>query len=106
MNALLITLLTAAIGHAHILGNDTIAHFSILNIRCDRLELDLVLDIGETQALILHKTEIDLDHDNNDTLAEQGVWLEKKAAQWAPLLQATLDDQPIAWNRWTRSSTP
>lgn len=80
---------------AHPLGNDTVSHFSVIYILPDRFELDLLLDIAETPSAVYRRDEIDTDHDDDDTVAEQNAWLDRKAGELAGLLRVTLDARPL-----------
>ena len=89
-------LVLAAPALAHPLGNDSITHFSVLHVGCDRFEADLVLDIAETTSAILLRDEIDTNHDGRDSTTEQEAWLNRKANELAALLHVDLDGQPLA----------
>ncbi len=88
----------AAPAAAHPLGNSSITHFSILSVLPDRIEVDFVLDIAETQSVILRREEIDADKDDDDTQAEQNAWLEKNAKVFAEYLRVKVDGRwvPLA----------
>ncbi|HSW47359.1 MAG TPA: hypothetical protein VLM89_17485 [Phycisphaerae bacterium] len=80
---------------AHPLGNDSITHFSALRVDSRRFEVDLILDIAETPAAVLLREEIDTDHDEDDTPAEQENWLNRKADELAGDLRMELDGKPV-----------
>ncbi len=80
---------------AHPLGNDSITHFSVLYVLPDRLEVDFLLDIAETQSVVIRRDEIDADGDLTDTREEQEAWCERKAVEFEPYLKATLNGQPL-----------
>ncbi len=86
----------AAPALAHPLGNESITHFSVLQVGGDHFAVDLILDFAETQSAILLRDEIDTDHDGQDTAIEQEAWLNRKANELAALLHADLDGQPLA----------
>ena len=82
---------------AHPLGNESVIHFSMLNVLPDRIELDFLLDIAEGPSVIIRRDEIDTNHDGEDSDEELKAWLVRKADQLAPQLIAKIDGQPIAF---------
>ena len=83
--------------NAHPLGNDSITHFSVLYILPDRVELDFVLDIAETQSVLIQTNEMDTDKDGIDSREEQTAWLDRKAIEFIPHLRVAINDTPLAW---------
>lgn len=81
--------------NAHPLGNDSITRFSVLYVLPDRLEVDYLLDIAETQSIILRRDEIDADKDETDTAEEQQAWLDRKAVEFEPYLKASIDGHTL-----------
>jgi nickel/cobalt transporter (NicO) family protein len=92
---LLASLVLAPSATAHPLGNDNVEHVSVLWILPDRLEVDLMLFIAETQSTRLQKEEIDTDEDNTVSPEEQRAWLDRKAREFQAGLRANLDGQPL-----------
>lgn len=80
---------------AHPLGNDSITHFNVLYVGCDRFETDLVLDIAETPSAVLLRDEIDANRDGDDSTAEQESWLNRQADRLAARLHVQLDGTAI-----------
>jgi len=94
--AVAMPLLFASAAGGHPLGNDNVEHFSVLWIMRDRLEVDLLLFIAETQSRIVQRDEIDTDKDEQDTAEEQKAWLNKRAKEFERSLRATIDGEAFA----------
>ena len=90
-----LALLIPAAAGAHPLGNDNIEHFSVLFIFPDRLEVDFLLLIAETQSALIREDEIDADKDGEDTEQERSAWLEKKMLEFAASLKVTIDHKRL-----------
>lgn len=91
-----LVVLSALKVHAHPLGNDSITHFSVLYVLPDRLEVDFLLDIAETQSVIIRRDEIDTDKDETDTPEEQKAWLDRKAVEFESELMASLNGRDLS----------
>lgn len=96
-------LLTAALlafaafptAQAHPLGDDSISHFNVLDVRPDQLQVDFLLDIAETPAQYLEQREMDSDKDGRVTREEQIEWLNTQASEFAGQLTARIDGKPL-----------
>lgn len=85
----------STIVRAHPLGNDSIAHFDVLDVRGDRFELDYLLDIAESPAQYFEDNEIDSNKDGQVTSKEQETWLATKAVEFAKVFEARVDDTAL-----------
>ncbi len=90
---LIVAALTAGVVRpavAHPLGNNSIAHFSILHLHGDRLEVEMFLDIAEDPAAALLK-QIDADGNGQHSPKELRDWAVRHADNLVDELIVKLD---------------